>query len=711
MSPLPLTNNTAIGDAAPATSEPRRPSCAPSGWRVKRRPFVSGGVDLRKKRARLGQRGAVMVELLIAYIPVLFCFLAFWQLSELLVAQMVVARASSAAGRAAVVVFPDDPMFYAGEAKNTLGGKRQGDVRLAAGMMLAASPHLGEDFEVLVGDLPEDVGVVELTVVANFRCDRLRFVCGADGVVGLRATSSHTYHGAKYQYEPTDLSSAASGDLFASGDASCKDGDPASNGTGGKGGKGGDGSGSNGSGSNGSGGRGNGGSGGRGNGGSSGSGGEGSTRGGDLCGRGSQQNSDGTCSPKNCTTEKDSKKRKQCEDDCPTETDVRDEIGQCCKSLKRVKLENGKPADRCEEPKLQCVNQESATGQNGHSLTGTITAGDTTLNLPDIAPDFKEICGDASKCSATGGNPTEDIGVKIVANLKLKQMEAWCKEEGGSRKAKVEQIKTEWNDWAKTFRTYWLGSPAGKEAVDKYLASHPDKTEKDAKSAVWGTKKNQLDKERDTKAAAGTSPKPGEGGNTAYKGPNAKIDPFFKALDTWCDALEAAKGSVPLRYEKFSTPEVQAAEKEMLKNLQSMPKTIQNSVAASLMNQTGSNHTEAKVIELLEGWSKKYKQNLKDMDVHMELTGDWSPCTTCTQRLKDFVEAYGGTVKYCWTKGIYTTGVGRNDSFVQGGGELISGTIKHKGCVEIGPTGPPKFTSSAKLCKKGEKNGRPASSF
>ncbi len=651
-----------------------------------------------------------MVELIIAYIPVLFCFLAFWQLSELLMAQMVVARASSAAGRAAVVVLPDDPMFYGGEAKDTLGGKREGDVRLAAGMILAASPRLGEDFQLTLGNLPQDVGVVDVTVAANFRCDRLRFVCGADGVVALKATSSHTYHGAKYQYEPTDLSSAASGDLFASGDASCRDGDPASNGKGGKGGKGDDGTGGS---SNGNGGRGNGGSGGRGNGGSGGNGGnggEGSTRNGDgLCGPGSSQNSDGTCSAKNCSTIKDSKKRKQCEDDCPNPNDQRDAVGECCASLKKVKLEDGSSGQRCDEPKLSCVNQESAKGNNGHKLSGNITADGTTIEINDIAPDFAEVCGDANKCSMTNGGKKEDIGVSIVGNLKLKQMEAWCKKDtDGSRKAKTEQIKTEWNDWAKTYKTFWANSQEGKDAVAAYLAKHPGKSEKEAKSAVWATKKSGLDRQRDAKAARGERPQAGEGGNTSYKGPNAKIDPFFKALEKWCSALEGASQTTPIPYEKFLTPEVKAAEAEMLKNLKAMPKPMQTSIGASLMSQTGSNHTEAKVIELLEGWAKKYDKNLQSMDLNMKLTGDWSPCATCTERLKDFVKSYGGSVEYCWTKGIYSTGIGRDDSLVQGTGGLMSGTIKHQGCVTINSTGT-KVTGE-KLCKPGEKNGKPSQS-
>ena len=81
MSPLPLMNNTAIGASTSATRERARPTPAVGKeWRARWCPFVSGSGDFGvQRRLRLGARGAVVVELLVAYIPVLFAFLAFWQ--------------------------------------------------------------------------------------------------------------------------------------------------------------------------------------------------------------------------------------------------------------------------------------------------------------------------------------------------------------------------------------------------------------------------------------------------------------------------------------------------------------------------------------------------------------------------------------------------------------------------------------------------------
>ncbi len=90
-------------------------------------------------------RGAVFIEKLIAYAPLLLLFFLGFQLAELSAAQLIVARASGAAGRAAAVVLPDDPVFYDGVPTHTLEGSRLDDVQLAAAMILSAAPQTGAD--------------------------------------------------------------------------------------------------------------------------------------------------------------------------------------------------------------------------------------------------------------------------------------------------------------------------------------------------------------------------------------------------------------------------------------------------------------------------------------------------------------------------------------------------------------------------------------
>ncbi|HET9934286.1 MAG TPA: hypothetical protein VFQ35_26470, partial [Polyangiaceae bacterium] len=642
------------------------------------------------------------------YIPVLFCFLAFWQLGELLVAQMVVARASSAAGRAAVVVLPDDPAFYSGEAKGSLGGIREGSVRMAAGMILAASPHLAEEFYVNLSNPPEEVDAIHATVTATFRCNRLRFVCGADGLVHLSATSSHAYHGAKYEYAPTDLSNVTSSNTSTSTDASCFDGGPSKNGSGGKGGNDTGNGGRSGTGgrdsSNGSGGR------------SATGGADGgcppgqsknpdgscsSTRGGPdgSCKPGYVENPDGTCSSAECAKIKDPKRRKTCDVNgpCPNPNDERDEVGECCKALKTVTLSDGSKAKRCNEEKLACTNQESATGDSGHKLTGHIIADDTVLSLPEIEPKFTEICGDKTSCSATSnGDFVKDIGVKIVANMKLKEKAVWCpKDPSGKRKAEIEEIKQEWNDWVKTYK---------EQVIDEYLQANPGAKRKDAESKAWKAKKAEADKIRADNVKSGTRPRAGQSGVKSYPGPDPALGDFFSALDSWCSELEKVGDKGP--YEKYLAPNVKAAEDRMLAAYSSLPSTIEQSIDTSLQLQSGINHTERKVIELLEGWANKGGKDLKSMKLRMDLEGDWSPCASCTRALQEFVATYGGSVSYCWTKGIYLSGIARTKEFVVAGGSLMAGTIRHKGCVTITPTGT--NFAGERLCDKGETRGVPS---
>jgi hypothetical protein len=155
------------------------------------------------KRAPLSAdtRGVIFVEHLIAYLPIMFFFLATWQLIELCAGHLILKRAASAAARAAVVVLPDDPLFYDDVPKDKYEGKRQDDVKLAAALILAASPHF-DAFDVAVAPAAGSAPL-SATVTANFRCFAgwVSLVCGADGVRRLSAKSTYVYQGAAFDYE------------------------------------------------------------------------------------------------------------------------------------------------------------------------------------------------------------------------------------------------------------------------------------------------------------------------------------------------------------------------------------------------------------------------------------------------------------------------------------------------------------------------------
>lgn len=149
------------------------------------------------------QRGAIFVEQMIAYLPVMFFFLATWQLIELCAAHLILKRAASAAARAAIVVLPDDPAFYDGVAKDSFSGKRKADIELAAAMILATNPHFTSDFTVDVPSGLKGGAPLTATVKAKFFCFAgwVSLVCGPTGVRELTAKSVYAYQGAAYSYD------------------------------------------------------------------------------------------------------------------------------------------------------------------------------------------------------------------------------------------------------------------------------------------------------------------------------------------------------------------------------------------------------------------------------------------------------------------------------------------------------------------------------
>lgn len=158
---------------------------------------------MRTERLRRDARGVIFVEHLIAYLPVMFFFLATWQVVDLCAAHLVLKRAASAAARAAVVVLPDDPAYYGGIPKDTFEGKRAEDVKLAAALVLGANPHFG-DFDVEVSpQTPSGSAPLTATVNASFYCFAgwVSLVCGAGGARKLTAKSTYAYQGASYNYE------------------------------------------------------------------------------------------------------------------------------------------------------------------------------------------------------------------------------------------------------------------------------------------------------------------------------------------------------------------------------------------------------------------------------------------------------------------------------------------------------------------------------
>jgi hypothetical protein len=152
------------------------------------------------------QRGAVYVETLIAYLPVLLFFFGVLQLADAYAAHLIVQRAAGAAARAAVVVMPDDEVFYGGE-DGTPGDRKRADIERAADTVLRATRRLLAD-ETNV-ELDREIAIVHeagrlrepvtARVTAHYRCF-VRVFCPWAGLVQLQAAATLPYQGARYRY-------------------------------------------------------------------------------------------------------------------------------------------------------------------------------------------------------------------------------------------------------------------------------------------------------------------------------------------------------------------------------------------------------------------------------------------------------------------------------------------------------------------------------
>ena len=86
------------------------------------------------RRVLADARGSVMLEFLIAIVPLLVLFLGLLQLALLAVADLVVRHAAITGARAASVVLYDDPRYYAGAVQ---GQARDADERAASTTRMA----------------------------------------------------------------------------------------------------------------------------------------------------------------------------------------------------------------------------------------------------------------------------------------------------------------------------------------------------------------------------------------------------------------------------------------------------------------------------------------------------------------------------------------------------------------------------------------------
>ena len=88
----------------------------------------------------MGTRGAVYVEFLIAFMPLLVLFMCLWQMSRMYTTSLAVQHAAVTAARSGAVVFADDPASYGGEPVGQVSTKRKQAVEGAA--LIPLSPFI-----------------------------------------------------------------------------------------------------------------------------------------------------------------------------------------------------------------------------------------------------------------------------------------------------------------------------------------------------------------------------------------------------------------------------------------------------------------------------------------------------------------------------------------------------------------------------------------
>ncbi len=174
---------------------------------------------------REGERGAVYVEFVIAFMPFFTFFLCLWQVAILYSSKLVVDHAANAAARAAAVIYGEDPANFGGEPANVANdtGQRATLVRTAA--ELAAAPlivdHTLVTLKVSYPNFPNGGTIQPMNpyitthmvarVTADMNCKIMlanALVCKPSGIPGVRfslpivSDGDFPYMGAPYNYNP-----------------------------------------------------------------------------------------------------------------------------------------------------------------------------------------------------------------------------------------------------------------------------------------------------------------------------------------------------------------------------------------------------------------------------------------------------------------------------------------------------------------------------
>jgi Flp pilus assembly protein TadG len=143
--------------------------------------------------------GAIYVEFLIAFLPLLILFFCVAQFADLYAARFVVNHAAYRAARAGAVVYPDDPEHYDAVTKDE-------EVEAAAYAILAAKRNiLGAELDITHGGV-HDRTPVAVRIAARVECIfpiANRLMCSALALSPTRVIQGSARlpaHAARYDY-------------------------------------------------------------------------------------------------------------------------------------------------------------------------------------------------------------------------------------------------------------------------------------------------------------------------------------------------------------------------------------------------------------------------------------------------------------------------------------------------------------------------------
>ena len=152
-----------------------------------------------RNNLRLNSAGAVYVEFLIAFLPLLVLFFCVAQFADLYAARFVVNHAAYRTARAGAVVYPDDPEHYNAVTKDE-------EVEAAGYAILAAKRNiLGADIDVSHGGV-HDRTPVEVRITARVECIfpiANRLMCSTLALSPTRVVEGSARlpaHAARYEY-------------------------------------------------------------------------------------------------------------------------------------------------------------------------------------------------------------------------------------------------------------------------------------------------------------------------------------------------------------------------------------------------------------------------------------------------------------------------------------------------------------------------------